>query len=170
MHEQGYKLKHNILFQDNESAIRMERNGRNLCTGNSRHISICYFFVKDRIDKGEVSVEYCPTYRMLADFFTKPLQGKMFEVYKDVILGKQHISTLEKLMSSSIKERVEKPVSDKKNNTGVIENVDFSKKCEDSVKPKKTYVEAVMGSRNHPMNNGKYQLLKHDNIEEHIDR
>ena len=42
---QGYTIHNNILFQDNESAICMEKNGRNLCTGNSRHIHICYFFV-----------------------------------------------------------------------------------------------------------------------------
>ena len=35
LEKQGYDLKNNILFQDNQSAIRMERNGRNSCTGNS---------------------------------------------------------------------------------------------------------------------------------------
>ena len=44
-----YDLNHNVVFQDNESAIRMEKNGCNSCTGNSRHIDIRYFFVKDRI-------------------------------------------------------------------------------------------------------------------------
>ena len=44
--EQGYKIKENIIYQDNESTIRMKRNGRNLCTGNSRHIDIRYFFCK----------------------------------------------------------------------------------------------------------------------------
>ena len=41
--EQGYKIDLNILFQDNESAIKMEKNGRNSCTGNSRHIYIKFF-------------------------------------------------------------------------------------------------------------------------------
>ena len=35
---QGYILKEKIIYQDNESAIRMEKNGRTSCTGNSRHI------------------------------------------------------------------------------------------------------------------------------------
>ena len=43
MKEQGYDISHNILYQDNESAIKMERNGRNSCTGNSRHVDIRYF-------------------------------------------------------------------------------------------------------------------------------
>ena len=37
---QGYKILQNILFQDNKSAILMEMNGRNSCTGNSGHINV----------------------------------------------------------------------------------------------------------------------------------
>ena len=50
------------------SAIRTEKNGRNSCTGNSRHVHVRYFFVKDRVDKGELTIEYCPTSEMLADY------------------------------------------------------------------------------------------------------
>ena len=32
---QGYTIRNNIIYQDNESAIRMETNGRNSCTGHS---------------------------------------------------------------------------------------------------------------------------------------
>ena len=32
----------------------------------------------DKIKSKEVVVEYCPTKKMVADFFTKPLQGKLF--------------------------------------------------------------------------------------------
>ena len=77
LEHQGYKLKSNLVHQDNQSAMRMEVNGRTSCTGNSRHINIRYFFVKDRVDSGEVKIVYCPTGRMLADYFTKPLQGSV---------------------------------------------------------------------------------------------
>ena len=46
MDAQGYKLSDNILFQDNQSAIKMETNGRRSCTGNSRHVNIRYFLLK----------------------------------------------------------------------------------------------------------------------------
>ena len=72
----------------------MLKNGRNSCTGNSRHVHIRYFFVKDRSDKGKVKVEYCPTLQMLADFFTKPLQGALFNKFRDVIMGYKPISSL----------------------------------------------------------------------------
>ena len=78
MGAQGYKIKNNVIYQDNQSTIRMEKNGRNSCTVNSRHIHIRYFFVKDIIYKGYMRVEYCPTHLMLADFFTKPLMGEFF--------------------------------------------------------------------------------------------
>ena len=61
LEEQGYKLSDNVLFQDNESSIKMENNGRRSCTGNSRHIHIRYFFIKDLIDKKRIRVVYCPT-------------------------------------------------------------------------------------------------------------
>ena len=44
---QGYNVKEKLLFQDNESTIRMEVNGRNTCTGNSRHVDIRFFFVHE---------------------------------------------------------------------------------------------------------------------------
>ena len=46
---QGYYIKKNILFQDNQSTINMEKNRKKSCTGNSRRIDIRYFFDKERI-------------------------------------------------------------------------------------------------------------------------
>ena len=105
MHMQGYFIKDNVLYQDNQSTILMLKNGRNSCTGNSRHIHIRYFFVKDRIDKKEIRVEYCPSLLMLADFFTKPLQGQLFIKFKEVLMGWKPITTL-KWKYFGIKERV----------------------------------------------------------------
>ena len=105
MGQQGYPIKDNTLFEDNQSEIRMLKNGRNSCTGNLRHIHIRYFFVKDRVDKGEIKVEYCPTEQMLADFYTKPLQGSLFRKFRDVIMGYKPLSSL-KEKKLLIKERV----------------------------------------------------------------
>jgi hypothetical protein len=53
---QGYVLKENVLYQDNQSTIRFEKNGRRSCGPNSRHIDIRYFFIKDRLGLGNIDV------------------------------------------------------------------------------------------------------------------
>jgi hypothetical protein len=53
----------------------------------TRHISIRYFFVTDRISTKELNVEYCPILNMLGDYFTKPLQGSLFRKFQNIILG-----------------------------------------------------------------------------------
>ena len=91
---QGYTLKDNAFYQDNQSTIRFEKNGRKSCGPNSRHINIRYFFIKDRLDLETINVEHCPTEQMLADFFMKPLKGSLFRKFRDVILGHKHINSL----------------------------------------------------------------------------
>ena len=109
------------MFQDNKSAILMESNGRNSCTGNSRHINVRYFFIKDRIDKGEMKVEYLPTDLMLADYFTKPLNGTKFEYFRSFIMGWRPMSELNydvHNVTTPIKERVGNSVPVKENLLG----------------------------------------------------
>ena len=84
---QRYDVKEKLLFQDNESTIRMEVNGRNSCTGNSRHVDIRFFFVHDRVKSGDIKVVYCPTDKMVADFFKKPLQGSIFMKFRNSVMG-----------------------------------------------------------------------------------
>ena len=82
----------NIVYQYNQSEIRMENNGSNFCTGNLRHINIRCFFVKAIVDKGGVKIDYCPTQMMLADYFTKLLKKKVFKIFRGVIMGYKPIS------------------------------------------------------------------------------
>jgi hypothetical protein len=70
---QGYPVDNNEFFQDNMSAMKMEKNGRCSAGQRSRHINIRYFFIKDRIESGDINLIHCPTGIMIADFFTKPL-------------------------------------------------------------------------------------------------
>jgi UDP-glucose-4-epimerase GalE len=62
---QGYWLSVKKFYQDNESTIWFEKNGRKSCGPNSRHIDIRYFFIKDGVG---YEIQYCPTEQMLADF------------------------------------------------------------------------------------------------------
>jgi hypothetical protein len=47
------------------------------------------------VEKGNVEICYCPTNMMIGDFFTKLLQGKKFEFFRDLILGKKSASSME---------------------------------------------------------------------------
>ena len=51
------------------------------------HIRVQYLLIKYFIDNGDLSLKYCPTEEMFADFFTKPLQGETFRSFWDVIQG-----------------------------------------------------------------------------------
>ena len=53
----------------------------------TKHINIRYFFIKDRIDAGELTVEHCPTDNMVADIHTKALQGTKFFKFRKLILN-----------------------------------------------------------------------------------
>jgi hypothetical protein len=84
---QGFEISDNVVFQDNQSAMLLEKNGRASSGRRTRHINIRYFFVTDRVKNGEVRIEYCPTGEMVADFFTKPLQGSLFRKLRGMILN-----------------------------------------------------------------------------------
>jgi len=85
--EQGFKNTDPVIFQDNQSAMLLEKHGRLSSGKRTRHIDVRYYFVKDRIASKEVRVEYCPTGDMLADYFTKPLQGGLFVKFRDMIMN-----------------------------------------------------------------------------------
>jgi len=85
--DQGGYADADILMQDNQSAMLLENNGRFSAGKGSKHIDIRYFFVTDRIEKGHVKIQYCPTGEMIADFFTKPLQGALFYKFRNAVLG-----------------------------------------------------------------------------------
>jgi hypothetical protein len=72
---QGYGVKDNVLFQDNNSSILLEKNGKDSSIKRTKHINIWYFFITDRVRKEEVTVVWCPTGDMIGDYATKPLQG-----------------------------------------------------------------------------------------------
>ena len=108
MRAQGYDVKNNTIYQDNKSAILMERNGRNFCNGNSRHINVRYFWVKDKIDQGEVKVAYLPTLLMVIDFFMKSLVGALLQKVRNYIMGWRPMSEpVVQIKDNEIKEDAE---------------------------------------------------------------
>ena len=84
--EQGYDIGPAILCQDNEATIKLAQKGRST-SARTRHISIRYFFIKDRIQTNEIKLKQLPTKEMIADILTKPLQGKQFRDLRNLMLN-----------------------------------------------------------------------------------
>ena len=87
---QGYKSQKTVLYQDNTSAMLLEKNGRESASKRTRHINIRYFFIKDHIQAKDFEVKYCPTDDMVADYLTKPLQGAKFKKFRKAIMNLSH--------------------------------------------------------------------------------
>jgi hypothetical protein len=83
-----------ILNQDNQSAIKLSENGKASSGKGTRHINIRCFFITDRIARKEVAIQHCPTKEMVADCFTKPLQGELFHKFGDQIMGVVPVDTI----------------------------------------------------------------------------
>ena len=94
LQDQGADVKESRLHQDNQSVELLQKNERISSSQRTMHIEIRCFFIEDRIDKKEISVIHCPTEYMVADFFTKPLQGQLFLKFKRVLMGHAPLSTL----------------------------------------------------------------------------
>ena len=92
LEDQGYEVKKNILYQDNKAAILLEENGKKSSSKRTRALNIRYFFMTDQVEKKNLAVHYCPTNEMIGDFMTKPLQGKKFQDFKDLIMGNKSVS------------------------------------------------------------------------------
>ena len=84
---QGYAIEKNILYQDNKSAILLETNGTKSSGKRTCHMNIRFFFIADKVASGEISLEHCPANLMIADFFTKPLQGMLFYKFRKWIMN-----------------------------------------------------------------------------------
>ena len=83
---QGYNVGAATVYQDNKSTMDMVAAGKST-SDRTRHIHVRYFFVKDRVESGEIQIQHMPTDDMIADFLTKPLVGARFTKLKQKLLN-----------------------------------------------------------------------------------
>ena len=85
---QGYKPAQTIIIlQDNRSAILLEQNDIMSSTKRTKHINVRYYFVKSRIDAGEVIVQWYSGEKIIDDFFSKLLTGSKFLRFRGKIMN-----------------------------------------------------------------------------------
>jgi histone deacetylase 1/2 len=75
-----------IVYQDNQSAIALETKGA-VASDRTRHVSIRYFWMKDKVDSGDIEIVYKPTEEMIADILTKPIHGEQFKRLRNLLLN-----------------------------------------------------------------------------------
>ena len=143
--EQGFIVDENILYQDNQSAIKIEENGKRSSGQKTKHMDNRYFWIKDRLNSENIKIRYCPTEKMIADFFTKPLQGNLFRLFRDIILGYKHISELDGIVEKlSDEERVRKDIPQQAVITDIAsENNASPKKIVTGMKKTVTWADVV---------------------------
>ena len=71
---QGQHVPKTTIYQDNRGTILLAENGMTSSSKRTHHINICYFFVADKIKKGEV-----PHHKNTRRFLHKAPTGQHFQ-------------------------------------------------------------------------------------------
>ena len=82
----GVKNLH--LFTDNQAAISIAE--QNSPTSRSKHISVRYYYLRQLVESGTLTLKYVPSTKQLADIFTKPLSAEKFRpLTAEILYGSQ---------------------------------------------------------------------------------
>ena len=81
-----------VILCDNSSAINISKNP--VQHSRIKHIELRYHFLKDKVAKGEIKLEYMPTKDQVADVFTKSLPKEKFD-HLCAKLGLKSLTTLQ---------------------------------------------------------------------------
>jgi hypothetical protein len=75
------------ILGDNQGSLSLANNLEN--HQRTKHIDIQYHYVRELVETGAITIEYCPTKLMLADILTKPLNKAVFLGILQKILKQQ---------------------------------------------------------------------------------
>ncbi|KAF1325884.1 hypothetical protein FI667_g8977, partial [Globisporangium splendens] len=70
-------LRNSEVSGYNQGSIALAKNPE--FHKRTKHIDIRYHFVREKVEDGQVVLEYCPTQEMLADIMTKPIPSAQFD-------------------------------------------------------------------------------------------
>jgi hypothetical protein len=74
-----------LIYEDNQGAIAMSINP--VLHQTSKHIHIKHHFIREKVNDGNIVVNYISTEKMLADMFTKALSKIILYKLRDQVLG-----------------------------------------------------------------------------------
>ena len=82
MEAQGYCIDENEVWQDNQSTMLLEKNGKTSSGKRTRASNTRHFVTTDQVGRGNCAIKCCPTDDMVGDFVTKGLQGVKFATFQ----------------------------------------------------------------------------------------
>ena len=68
------------IQMDSNGALDLAKNAQ--FSQRTKHIDIRHHFIRDHLEKGDISLQYLPTDAMTADILTKPLDRVKFERFR----------------------------------------------------------------------------------------
>ncbi|KAI0996955.1 hypothetical protein K3495_g11229 [Podosphaera aphanis] len=77
IHKNGFTVQ---MFGDNQGALALVKNPQ--IHERSKHIDVCYHFIRDLAEKRRLHISYIPTNDMVADGLTRPLARVAYERFK----------------------------------------------------------------------------------------
>ena len=80
---QGTRRESMSINCDNQGAIALSKD--NKFHARTKHIDICYHFIREAVEDGKIQVEYIPTDDNVADIFTKPLAKTKFRHFVELL-------------------------------------------------------------------------------------
>ena len=83
----GYTVEHNNLHQDNQSSMRLLTSGPLSSSKQTKHIKATFFLAKNKIEDGDVELEYCTTELMWINMHTEPKQGTPFRLNRSKLMS-----------------------------------------------------------------------------------
>ena len=84
---QGIKVNLNTVFQNDTSTSKLAENGKISSGERNLHLGISLFHATYLISRKEVAIKHCPTGKILADYFSKPLGIKIFRMMRSDIVS-----------------------------------------------------------------------------------
>ncbi|CAB1107872.1 unnamed protein product [Ectocarpus sp. CCAP 1310/34] len=73
------------VFEDNQGAIQRAQNP--ISNSNSKHIDVRHHFLRELVERKEISVIHVPSPYQRADFLTKSLPKDAFESHRDFVMN-----------------------------------------------------------------------------------
>ncbi|CAB1112594.1 unnamed protein product [Ectocarpus sp. CCAP 1310/34] len=73
------------VFEDNQGAIQIANNP--ITNSNSKHIDVRHHFIRELVERKEISITHVPTQFQHADFLTKAIRKESFALHRDFVMN-----------------------------------------------------------------------------------